>query len=113
MLSGATASYSPEACNAFSASSTLPVAFGLWSLLSVGLFAAAVAQLTGRWELGVFALTAPIVKICLLDGQTGLLTARAFGFAMVNIERQPAAAGLVLSLFDASPTSSPSASASW
>lgn len=77
---------------------SLPVAFSACSLAGLAAFGATVRRVTGSWRAAALSLTAPAATLCVLDGQTGLLIAAAFGGGMALLDRRPLSAGLLLSL---------------
>jgi Glycosyltransferase family 87 len=78
------------------------IAFLIFVVVSMGLYATAIATISGRWT-AVIALASPPVLACAMVGQNGMLSAALIGFALLAIERRPVIGGLLLSLMTYKP----------
>ena len=74
-----------------------PVAFALWTALSLGAFAATARRRVAPLPLALSFIAPPVV-LALATGQTSLLVAAAIMSAVATLERRPELAGVLLGL---------------
>lgn len=73
----------------------LPALF-VWQSATLLPFAWLMRRLTGRAEAWLFVLAAPVTLICVLHGHNGFLTALLLGGGLMQLEKRPFVAGLLL-----------------
>jgi len=97
--------YPPVFLFAAAALASLPyaLAFLTWMAGTLALYAAVVAAIVRRRLAFLVACAAPWVVTTILPGQNGFLTASLVGLVLLQLEKRPALAGLVLGLLSYKP----------
>ncbi|MGB8366542.1 MAG: glycosyltransferase family 87 protein [Rhizomicrobium sp.] len=78
-------------------------AFILWIATTLALYAGVAAAIAERRIAFVVACAMPWVLRVLMIGQNGLLTSALIGLVLLNLEKRPALAGLILGLLSYKP----------
>jgi Glycosyltransferase family 87 len=77
--------------------------FLLWVGASLALYALAIARIAGDRGAGLIACAAPAVLACAMVGQNGFLSAALIGGALIQLEKRPLLAGLLIGLLTYKP----------
>jgi hypothetical protein len=90
--------YPPPFLLLAAALATLPYlpALLVWQATTLLPFAWLVRRFTGRPEVWLFVLAAPVTLICIMHGHNGFLTALLLGGGLMMLEKRPFLAGLLL-----------------
>jgi hypothetical protein len=75
-----------------------PVAYALWVIATVALLLAALRLICGGWGLSLALLSFPVFWITASLGQNAFFTSALFGFGTALLKKNPALAGISLSL---------------
>lgn len=78
-------------------------ALGVFTLAGVALWSGLVRRVAADPRAWIVAASAPAGLINLLDGQNGFLTASLAGFALIQLARRPAVAGVLIGLLAIKP----------
>lgn len=77
--------------------------FLLWTGVTLALYALVVERIAGDRGAAVFACAVPATLACAMAGQNGFLSAVLIGCALVQLERRPLVAGLLIGLLTYKP----------
>lgn len=104
-LAGLTWQYPPHASLLFSVLGTLPfhIAYAVWCVAGLALYAAALASIGFRHRLLVAALASVPVMVAITTGQNGLFTAGLLMLAVFHARSRPLVAGLAAALLTIKP----------
>jgi hypothetical protein len=78
-------------------------AFVLWVGSMVAVYGAVVATIARRYSAFLISWAPPWAILATMNGQNGFLTASIIGAVLLNLERRPAVAGIVLGLLSYKP----------